>query len=97
MAGLWIVICQWLDYVCVSLVTKSCPTLCNPSTVACQAPLSVGFPRQEYWSELPFPPPRNLLGQELNPCLLHLHADSLLLSHQGSPVARLDYGQEQET
>ena len=26
-------------------------------TVACQAPLSMGFSRQEYWSELPFPPP----------------------------------------
>ena len=32
-----------------------------PWTVACQAPLSMGFPRQEYWSELPFPPPGDLL------------------------------------
>ena len=30
------------------------------STVAQQAPLSMGFPRQEYWSVLPFPPPVNL-------------------------------------
>ena len=30
------------------LVTKSCPTLATPCTVACQAPLSVGFSRQEY-------------------------------------------------
>ena len=29
-------------------------------TVACQAPLSLGFPRQEYWSGLPFPPPGDL-------------------------------------
>ena len=29
-------------------------------TVACQAPLSTGFPRQEYWSGLPFPPPGDL-------------------------------------
>ena len=29
----------------------------TPWTVACQAPLSVGFPRQEYWSGLPFPSP----------------------------------------
>ena len=28
-----------------------------PWTVACQAPLSMEFSRQEYWSELPFPPP----------------------------------------
>jgi len=30
-------------------------------TVACQAPLSVGFPRQGYWSGLPFPSPEDLL------------------------------------
>ena len=29
----------------------------TPWTVACQAPLSLGFPRQKYWSRLPFPPP----------------------------------------
>ena len=29
----------------------------TPWTVACQAPLSMGFSRQEYWSGLPFPPP----------------------------------------
>ena len=29
----------------------------TPGTVACQAPLSMGFPRQEYWNGLPFPPP----------------------------------------
>ena len=32
-------------------------TLATPRTVACQAPLSVGFSRQEYWSGLPFPSP----------------------------------------
>ena len=37
------------------LVTKLCPTLAIPWTVACQAPLSMGFSRQEYWSGLPFP------------------------------------------
>ena len=37
------------------LVAKSCPTLVIPWTVACQAPLSMGFSRQEYWSGLPFP------------------------------------------
>jgi len=39
------------------LVAKSCPTLAIPCTVACQAPLFVGFSRQEYWSVLPFPSP----------------------------------------
>ena len=32
----------------------------TPYTVARQAPLSMEFPRQEYWSRLPFPPPENL-------------------------------------
>ena len=39
------------------LVTKLCPTLATPWTVTFQAPLSMGFPRQEYWSRLPFPSP----------------------------------------
>ena len=37
------------------LVAKSCPTLEIPWTIACQAPLSMGFSRQEYWSGLSFP------------------------------------------
>ena len=37
------------------LVAKLCLTLATPWTVACQAPLSMGFSRQEYWSGLPFP------------------------------------------
>ena len=32
----------------------------TPWTIARQASLSMGFPRQEYWSELPFPPPGDL-------------------------------------
>ena len=32
----------------------------TPWTVACQAPLSIGFPKQEYWSGLPFPSPGDL-------------------------------------
>ena len=42
------------------LVAKSCPTLASPWTVACQAPLSMEFSRQEYWSGLPFPSPGDL-------------------------------------
>ena len=38
-----------------------CPTLCNPMDCSCQAPLSMGFSRQEYWSGLPFPSPAYLL------------------------------------
>ena len=39
---------------CACSVVQLCPP------VAQQAPLCVGFPRQEYWSQLPFPPPGNL-------------------------------------
>ena len=38
------------------MVAKSCPTLATSWTVARQAPLSMGFPKYEYWSGLPFPP-----------------------------------------
>ena len=46
--------------VCVCLVAQSYSTLCNSQTVARQAPLSMGFSRQEYWSGLPLPPPGDL-------------------------------------
>ena len=42
------------------LVTKSRPTFATPETVARQAPLSVGFRRQEQWAALPFPSPGDL-------------------------------------
>ena len=50
-------------------------------TAACQAPLSLRFSRQEYWSGLPFPSPENLPNQGSNPflCLLHWQAGSLPL------------------
>ena len=44
-------------------VAQSCPTLCDPmDTGARQAPLSMGFPRPEYWSVLPFPSPSECVG-----------------------------------
>ena len=36
-------------------------------TVACQAPLSMGFPRQKYWNGLPFPPLRDLPDPGIKP------------------------------
>ena len=61
----------------------------TPCTVAGQAPLSTGFSRQEYWSGWPFPPPEDLPNPQIkpeSPVSLALQADSLLLSHQGSPL-----------
>ena len=54
----------------------------TPWTVTCQAALSMRFPRQEYWSGLPFPSPGKLPNPGIN---LHWQVDSLPLSHQGSP------------
>ena len=60
----------------------SCICFVTPWTVAHQAPLSMGFPRQEYWSGLPFPIPGDLLDPGIKPASPVLQADSLPLSHQ---------------
>ena len=68
---------------------QSCPTVCDPWTVAHQAPLSVGFSRQEYWSRLLFPSSGNLPDpgiEPMPPSYPELQADSLPLSHRGSPI-----------
>ena len=57
----------------------------TPWTVAFLAPLSMGFPREEYWSELPFSSPEDLPDSGFEPRHLHWQADSLSLSHLGSP------------
>ena len=58
---------------------------CVPScdSMGCSPP-GLGFPRQEYWSGLPFPTPGIFLTQGSNPHLLHCKADSLPLCHLGS-------------
>ena len=43
------------------------PDFATPWTVARHAPLSIRFPRQEYWSELPFPSPEDLPDPEIKP------------------------------
>ena len=55
-----------------------------PWTVALQAPLSMGFSRQD-WSGWPFPSPGDLPDQGLNPSLLHCQWILYHLSHQWSP------------
>ena len=59
------------------LVAKLRPTLVTPWTVARQAPLSMGFSRQEYWSGLPFPPPGDLPNPGVEPRSPAWQADSL--------------------
>ena len=54
-----------LPYSLFQTLTILCPTPVIPW--ACQAPLSMGFSRQEYWSSLPFPSPRNLPNPGIKP------------------------------
>ena len=61
----------------------------NAWTVACQAPLSMGFCRQVYQSGLPFPSPGNLPNPRIKPWSPALQADSLPLSYQRSPIYKL--------
>ena len=49
----------------------------TPWTVAYQAPPSMGFSRQEYWSGLPFPSPRDLPNPRIKPGSSTLQADAL--------------------
>ena len=67
------------------LLAKSCLTLATSQTVACQAPLSMGFSRQEYWSGLPFPSSEDLPDPGIEPRSPALQADSLLTELQGKP------------
>ena len=57
----------------------------TPWTVVRQAPQSMGFPRQEYWSGLSFPSPGDLPDPGIKPFFLPWQEDYLPLSHQGSP------------
>ena len=72
------------------LFAKSCPTLATPWTVAHQAPLSMEFSRQEYWSGLPFPSPLDFTTQGWNPGLLHCRQILYHLSYQENFIINQD-------
>ena len=57
-------------------MTKSCPALATPWTIASQAPLSIGFPRQEYLSGLQFPSPGDLPNPGIEPGFPALQTDA---------------------
>ena len=63
----------------------------TPWTVAHQAPLSMGFSRQEYWSGLPFPSPGDLPNPEIEPRSPTLQADALSSEPPGKPSICLQY------
>ena len=62
------------------------PTLCNPMDYIPLGSSVMGFSRQEYWSGLPCPAPRDLSHPGIKPVSKALQADSLVLSLQGSPI-----------
>ena len=75
-----------LDEVVELCVLSRVQLFATPWVAARQTSLSVGFPRQEYLSGLPFPTPGDLPDQRLNPHLLHLmhwQADSLPTASPG--------------
>ena len=81
---------QRLELAALCIAAQSCQTVCDPWTVAHQAPLSMGFSRQEYWSGWPRPPWAGWGGgvfptQGSSLGLLHCRQILYLLSHQGSP------------
>ena len=66
----------------------------TPWTGAHQAPLSMGFPRQEYWNVLPFPPPGDLLDSGIEPAspvTPALQADSFPAEPLGKPNANKNH------
>ena len=69
------------------IVTKSCPTLVSPWTVAHQVPLSMGFSRKEYWSGMPLPSPieRMLLLLLSRFSSVPLCATPQMAAHQAPP------------
>ena len=69
-----------------ALVTKSCPTLVTPQTAARQAPLSMGFSVQEYWSGLPFLSLEDLPNPGIGPWSPALQADPLPTELRGKPT-----------
>ena len=75
-------------HVCACSHFSQVQLFATPWTVARQAPLSMGFSRQEYWSGLPCPPPGDLPDPRIkssSPAAPALQAYSLSPSHLGSP------------
>ena len=87
--GMRVVLCVCVC-VCLCVCSLSGTWLfTTPWTVARQAPLSLGFPRQEYWSGLPFPSPGDLPNSGIKPASPALAGNSSPLGPPGKPVMLL--------
>ena len=74
---IWTHIFGWLKVKVRMLVPQSCQLFVTPWTAAHQAPLSMGFSKQEYWSGLPLPSPGDLPNTGIKPGVSGMQADSL--------------------
>ena len=81
---------------CCFLLAELFVSSAIPQTVACQAPLSMGFPRQEHWSRLPFSSPGHFPNHGIKPTSPTPQANSLPLSHQGSSFMSLQWFNSKE-
>ena len=72
-----------------ALCAQSCLTLCGPMDCALQAPLFMGFSRQEYWSGLPFAPPGDLPESGIESTPPALQVDPVPLSHKGNNSSQI--------
>ena len=90
---------KWRCYIAITFIlVKSCfikqfqllshvRLFVTPQTIAHQAPRSMGFSKQEYWSGLLFPSQRIFLTQGLNPGLLHCRQFLYCQSYREVPVS----------
>ena len=70
------------------LVTMSCLTLATLWIIAYKAPLSMGFPRQQYWNGLPLPSPGDISDPGTEPTYPALQADSLPAELRGDKYTK---------
>ena len=68
------------------VVAQMCPTLRSPQTIACKAPLSMEFSRQEFWSGLPFPCLGDHSDSGIKPRSPALQVDTLPSEPPGKPI-----------
>ena len=66
-------------------------SLATPWTMACQAPLSMGFPRQHYWSGLPFPSPGDLPYPGIKPSSPAVAGRFFTTEPPGKPTRKLEW------
>ena len=85
-----------LSPLCCPLVAKSCLIFCDSWTVDCQASLATGFPRQVYWSGLPFPSPGDLSDSGIKPTPPELAGKFFTAEPRGKPPSPHFKGEQTE-